>query len=217
MQWLKVLLTHFFMAFFILAASTAALFGKSRYTIQGNTLIFDMAIEEPGHEFDGNLDEYDAKEILAYLFENPEISVLRVTGPGGSMRAARTITDYLVLHKINTEALGICNSACSYIFLGGTIRTLFPDAKLGFHRPWANKARLRKEYLDSRPLYDWHDEFDYAATLFDSSMIDLLNYIKFMLSRGVDIEFILNAFSTDSFHMWYPSKEQLVVAGIVTQ
>ena len=35
----------------------------SRYTIVDGTLIFDMTIEEPGYEFTGEVETYDAKAI----------------------------------------------------------------------------------------------------------------------------------------------------------
>ena len=72
---------------------------------------------------------------MSYLFDNPEISTLRVTGRGGYGPAGRAISAYLVEHSINTEAFGGCASACSRIFLGGKSRKLSKGAKLGFHRP----------------------------------------------------------------------------------
>ena len=66
---------------------------QARYKIVDDTLIFDMTFEELGYEFDGELDEYDEGEVLGYLFDNPEITTLRVTGPGGFMHAASTIAE----------------------------------------------------------------------------------------------------------------------------
>ena len=195
----------------------SGLTAQSRYTILNDTLTLDMTIEEPGYEFDGDLDEYDEDEVLSYLFDNPEVTKLRVTGPGGSMYAANTIAEYLVRHNIDTEAFGICNSACAHIFLGGRTRTLLPDAKLGFHRTWLNKERAKKRYATARVEKGWKDEFDYAEVLYDSAMTSMLYDIKFMLSRGVDLEFILKVFSTDSFDIWHPSRGELIAAGILIE
>ena len=150
-----------------LLSSPASGFAESRYTIVDDTLTLDMTIEEPGYEFDGDLDEYDGDEVISYLFNNPEVTKLRVTGPGGLMYAAKTIAEYLVRHNIDTEAFGICNSACAHIFLGGQTRTLSPEAKLGFHRTWLDPEAIKKEYFENRIKEGWDDEFDYAAMLYD--------------------------------------------------
>lgn len=196
---------------------SSGVLAQARYKIVDDTLIFDMTFEELGYEFDGELDEYDEGEVLGYLFDNPEITTLRVTGPGGLMHAASTIAEYLVRHNIDTEASGICNSACAHIFLGGRTRTLLPDAKLGFHRTWLNKKLAKKRYATARVEKGWKDEFDYAELLYDSAMTSMLDDIKFMLSRGVDVEFILKVFSTDSFDIWHPSKEELIADGVLTE
>ena len=208
---------RFILLLSLLFISSMSMYAQSRYTILDDTLTLDMTIEEPGYEFDGDLDEYDEDEVLSYLFDNPEVTKLRVTGPGGSMYAANTIAEYLVRHNIDTEAFGICNSACAHIFLGGRTRTLLPDAKLGFHRTWLNKERAKKRYATARVEKGWKDEFDYAEVLYDSAMTSMLYDIKFMLSRGVDLEFILKVFSTDSFDIWHPSRGELIAAGILIE
>ena len=100
-----------------LLISANSLLGQSRYTVEGDTLTLDMTVAAPGHEFDGALDEYDETEVISYLFDNPQIKILRVTGPGGYLPTASAIAEYLIRHDINTEAMGECNSACAHIFL----------------------------------------------------------------------------------------------------
>ena len=200
-----------------LLSSPASGFAESRYKIENNTLIFDMTIAEQGYEFDGGVDDYDEPEVISYLFNNPEITTLRVTGPGGSVSASSAIAEYLALHNINTEAVGICNSSCALIFLGGETRTLYSEAKLGFHRAWLDPEAIKKEFVENRIKEGWDDEFDYAAMLYDQAQTSLLYYINFMLSRGVDIDFILNILSTESYNMWAPTREELLSAGVLTK
>jgi hypothetical protein len=38
-----------------------------------------------------------------------------------------------------------------------------------------------------------------------------------MRSRGVDMDFILKIYSTSSYDIWYPSKAELLEAGILTK
>jgi len=195
----------------------AGLTAQSRYTILNDTLTLDMTIEEPGYEFDGALDEYDETEVISYLFDNPQIKTLRVTGPGGYMPTASAIAEYLIRHDINTEAVGECDSACAQIFLGGKTRTLAPGAKLGFHRPHLVKEREQKFYEENHIKKGWKDRFDYGIDTYDLAMVHMAKSIEYMLSRGVDIDFILKKYSTSSYDMWYPSREELLEAGVVTE
>ena len=197
--------------------SATGLHAQSRYTIAGDTLTFDVTVAAPGYEFDGELDEYDGTEVMSYLFDHPEINTLRVTGPGGYGPAGRAISAYLVEHGINTEAFGECASACARIFLGGKSRKLATGAKLGFHRPWIVKEREKRLYEANRVEERWEDEFDYVTMIYDVAMRDMLEGIKFMRSRGVNMDFILKIYSTSSYDIWEPSREELLEAGILTE
>ena len=196
---------------------TKGLHAQSRYTIAGDTLTLDVTIAAPGYEFDGELDGYDGTEVMSYLFDHPEINTLRVTGPGGYGPAGRAISAYLVEHGINTEAFGECASACARIFLGGKSRILAPGGTLGFHRPWIVKEREKRLYEANRVEEKWEDEFDYVTMIYDVAMQDMLEGIKFMRSRDVEIEFILKIYSTSSYDLWEPSLEELLEAGVLTE
>ena len=205
------------LALSFLLLSTTSLLGQSRYTIDGDTLTLDMTIKEPGYEFDGALDEYDETEVISYLFDNPQIKTLRVTGPGGYLPTASAIAEYLIRHDINTEAVGECNSACAQIFLGGKTRTLGQGAKLGFHRPHLVKEREKQFYEENHVKKGWKDRFDYGIDTYDLAMLHMVKSIEYMLSRGVDIDFILKRYSTSSYDIWYPSKAELLEAGVLTK
>jgi len=200
-----------------LLSSPASGFAESRYTILDDTLTLDMRVEEPSYEFDGALDEYDETEVISYLFDNPQIKTLRVTGPGGYLPTASAIAEYLIRHDINTEAIGECDSACAQIFLGGKIRTLAPGAKLGFHRPHLVKEREKQFYEENHVKKGWKDRFDYGIDTYDLAMLHMVKRIEYMLSRGVDIDFILKKYTTSSYDIWHPSKEELLKAGVLTK
>jgi len=212
-----VMKDSFFLTLFLVFTAATSLFAQSRYTIEGNTLTLDMTVAAPGYEFDGELDGYDETEVISYLFDHPEINTLRVTGPGGYGPAGRAISTYLAQHGINTQAFGECASACARIFLGGKSRKLADGAKLGFHRPWIVKERERRLYEANRVKEKWEDEFDYVTMIYDIAMQNMLEGIKFMRSRGVDMDFILKIYSTSSYDIWEPSREELVAAGVLTE
>ena len=67
--------------------------GEPRYQIDGNTLTFNMGVPGGPGEFTGQLEYYDLREIGELIFESVGVEVLKVTGPGGSMTAAREITN----------------------------------------------------------------------------------------------------------------------------
>ena len=197
--------------------SATGLHAQSRYTIAGDTLTFDVTVAAPGYEFDGELDGYDGTEVMSYLFDHPEINTLRVTGPGGYGPAAKEISAYLVQHGIDTIAIGTCASACARIFLGGKSRKLATGAKLGFHRPWIVKEREKRLYEANRVEEKWEDEFDYVTMIYDVAMQNMLEGIKFMRSRGVDMDFILKIYSTSSYDIWEPARDELLEAGVLTE
>jgi hypothetical protein len=197
--------------------ASACLPSEKRYDLNGETLTFDMRIEDPKHEFTGQLEMYDSNEIAGYLFDYPEIKTLRITGPGGFAPAAREIADKLIRFEINTIAFGECNSACATIFLAGKNRTLEPNAALGFHRQWIDKTQERKYYKAMRETKGWKDEFDYLAWVYDVLIDNLVKDIRFMESRGVNLDFISETLETDSYEMWKPTREELWTGGIITK
>ena len=201
----------------LLFTAATSLFAQSRYTIDGDTLTLDMTVEEPGYDFDGGLDAYDETEIISYLFDHPEINTLRVTGPGGYGPAGRAISDYLIQNSINTEAFGECYSACARIFLGGKSRMLASGATLGFHRPWIVKESEKRFYEANRIKEKWEEEFDYVPWIYDVAIGDVVEGITFLRGRGVDMDFILKIYSTSSYDMWEPSRDELLGAGVLTK
>ena len=87
---------RFVWVLFVLLASTTGLLSQSRYEIVGETLVFDMTIEEPGYDFTGEIETYDSTAIKNYLFDNPNIQTHGVTGPRGYGPAGREISAYLL-------------------------------------------------------------------------------------------------------------------------
>ncbi|MDC1271557.1 hypothetical protein N8Z94_02990 [Planktomarina temperata] len=63
----------------------------------------------------------------------------------------------------------------------------------------------------------WEDEFDYVTMIYDVAMQNMLEGIKFMRSRGVDISFILKIYATSSYDIWEPSSDELLEAGVLTE
>ena len=197
--------------------ATASLSADRRFAVHGNTLVFDMTIEESGHKFTQQLERYDVNLLSDYLFEHPEIKILKLTGPGGFMPAAREIASKIIEFDLNTVAYGQCESACTTIFLAGNKRSLETSAKLGFHRQWVDKEQEKLYYNAMKETKGWKNEFDYIAWIYDVLADNIVKDIEFMESRGVSIEFIIKALSIDSVDIWEPTREELWTAGVLTE
>ena len=197
--------------------ATASLSADRRFAVHGNTLVFDMTIEESGHKFTQQLERYDVNLLSDYLFEHPEIKILKLTGPGGFMPAAREIASKIIEFDLNTVAYGECESACTTIFLAGNKRSLETSAKLGFHRQWVDKEQEKLYYNAMKETKGWKNEFDYIAWIYDVLADNIVKDIEFMESRGVSIEFIIKALSIDSVDIWEPTREELWTAGVLTE
>ena len=123
----------------ILATLGSSLLAEVRYEVVGDTLIFNMTIEESGFEFTKGVESYDVTAITNYMFESPEIQKLKITGPGGDVSSGTAIGAKLLTYVIDNEAFGECFSACAKNFLAGRNRILAPNSTLGFHRHWIDK------------------------------------------------------------------------------
>ena len=208
---------RFILLLSFLLSSPASGFAESRFTVEGDTLIFNIKHPEAGYEHTGYLEPNDSDLFASYIFENPQVKTLRVTGPGGYVPAARSIAEVLMKYEIDTVAYGQCMSACTLIFLGGKSRTMEPGAKLGFHKQLVAREDHKPYFEYYREEKGWADEYDYFEYSYSGLVDKLIEDIRYVTSRGVALDFILKAFSTDVGKMWTPTREELLSAGVVTR
>lgn len=200
----------------LLTSSTGAL-AQNRYEVIGDTLNFDMLVAEPGNEFTRQLEKYDVRLLSEYLFEHPEIKILKITGRGGLMSAAREMAADIIAFNLSTVAYGECYSACTLIFLAGQSRTLEAGAKLGFHRQWVDEKAHKKNFETNREVMEWNDEFEYLMYIYNELNSELVGDIQYMDGRGVAFDFIMKTIATEVWDMWTPSLEILLSAGVLTE
>ena len=89
---------------------------NKKFSLKGTTLVYNSNLS-----VDPNLNYItfdDVKVFKQYLDKN-DIKTLRLTSKGGQQGAMLDIKDLVLKHKLDTEAKGECESACSIIFIAG--------------------------------------------------------------------------------------------------
>lgn len=132
-------------------------------------------------------------DVRKHLEANPNIRVIHLNSIGGRVAVAKKLHDLIRSRQLITYSSRGCFSACVWAFLGGSIRVLNKNAKLGFHQaffPGLSSDELAGEIEADK---------------------------RFFISAGVDASFVQKAFSTPSHDIWEPSTDELLKAGVITQ
>lgn len=128
------------------------------------------------------------------LVENPRLKRLVLQSDGGRVFAARAIVHLVHQYGLSTHVDGSCASACTLIFMAGQSRSLSEGATLGFH------GYRQHVYVETvRP--DEEEAKDRAA----------------FLAQGISADFAAQVFAAAPESMWFPSRQELVAAGVLTQ
>jgi hypothetical protein len=128
------------------------------------------------------------------LEATPGVERLELESPGGSVSEGLALAELVEKYSLNTVVKTYCDSACTLIFVAGHERILAAGGQLGFHR--------------CRSLL-WFDALLYD----DERNAELAGYLR---SKGVSRDFADTVISVPNDDAWYPSLDQLFVAGVVT-
>lgn len=159
---------------------------------------FTIWLSEDGHflRFEGSI-HYGATEHLSQvLADTPSIRHLRLNSGGGLVAEARGMVRLIGEYQLSTSVYGDCESTCALVFIAGTERMLEPDARLGFHR-YHQTSPVMAMFMNS----DAEQEKDMAI------------YRK----QGVAEHFLARIIETPPNEMWFPSKAELLEAGVLTR
>lgn len=145
-------------------------------------------------EVSGGIGHGFAKDITAALVANPSVRLVHLNlGSGGLVDEAKQAREVVRARKVFTYVSRQCVSACTFAFLGGERRYLKSGAKLGFHAP-------------SMPL----------AVGYEAEKIRQ-GERQFLVNAGVSPAFSARVIATPAESMWFPSSEELIEAGVVTE
>ena len=194
-----------------LGAASASLAQEGRFRVVGDTLYFNGDVPRAGSDETG-MARSDASELGAYIMEQPEITTVDLRSEGGSSDAGLRMAESIKRFGLKTSVTAGCYSACTFAFLGGSVRTLHPGGVLGFHRSKTSADGYRafvREGIDDLRV-------DAVATFaFDLGIDAFVEDARFFESRGLSTDFILRVFATPPRETWVPAREELVAAGVL--
>lgn len=195
-------------------ADELVILDQPRFNLDGERLIFNGDVERDGYD---GINYVDARELRTLLRDNPNIRILEINSDGGvgpaALEMAVAVTDF----NIDTLVTENCASACTLIFLAGENRTLARGARLGFHSgSWA-RDNMKDYYDEMRDSNGWLDEFAFASWAYEEGVRDFNKNLEFMISRGVDVQFIIRTAYVNFYDVWYPTRDELMKFGVIHQ
>jgi hypothetical protein len=123
------------------------------------------------------------------LNSHPDVTILRITSKGGRLGPASRVAEIVRRHHLSTFVQTECDSACTFVFLAGTRRSIVTGAHLGFHNPNFGGEEIRGNEIGR----------------------------KEMKLAGLPGTFIDKVFSTPSTSIWYPTDDELKIFRVITE
>jgi membrane-bound ClpP family serine protease len=142
---------------------------------------------------DGTLGEGSVDMVQRVIDASPDATTLVLNSNGGRGQEAEELALRVRQRRLNTYVQEQCLSACTYVFLAGTKRELADDAELGFHQPTAPALTSREQH----------------------ELIQQM--VEYYRSIGVREWFIDHIAATPPEELWYPTRSELVDAGVITR
>jgi hypothetical protein len=141
----------------------------------------------------GALREGSARQIERVLDAAPAVKTIVLSSQGGRLAEAKTLAGLIRARGLDTYVEDMCSSACTFAFLAGRERAATRTAKIGFHAPG----------------------FAGADAGFEASGRDFTR--KVYLAAGLPAAFIERALAVPNSDMWYPERDELIKARVITR
>ena len=206
-----------FLSFSVASIGTALAGQTERFEVVGSTLFIDLDIEYYEDDWASDEARPDHKIITSITFANPDISLVVLTGQGGSYFDALIAARRFRTLGLATEARGDCLSSCALMFMGGRERKLYKDSTLGFHRISTHMLDMQSAYEEKRQQFGWADEFAFAEWNYRHGQIDAKDVLELAVNQGISPMAIVKLLSADAEDMWFPDRNQLIEHYITTE
>ncbi|WP_370228760.1 hypothetical protein [Cognatishimia sp.] len=146
--------------------------------------------------YDGIMSSGMMNELEPLMSQSPDLQQITLNSPGGNLYEARRFAQRVLQYGLDTHVAIECSSSCLLAFTAGANRTLGPGAQLGFHRYG----------LDFKQLMPYAE-----------ADVERLQDQRFFEQQQIDSRFIERYFQDDRRALWYPHKNELLDAGIITK
>ncbi len=130
-----------------------------------------------------------ADRLTEELNDHPGLSRLRLDSVGGAIAEAMRAAKIIAAHHLDTVVGEECLSACTVMFVAGKNRTVEKDGKLGFHA--ARSA----------------DPTEHVTGSFRTAFAPF----------GLERKFVARVEATTPPAMWYPTREELIAARVLSK
>lgn len=159
---------------------------------------FELRLSEDGQSIEmRGLVDFGLTEALRRLVAaHPEVRQLTLDSHGGYIAEARGVVTVLRAQGMATHVERHCASACALIFAGGAARTLAAGAQIGLH----GYSLGRNRHFG---MIDPEAEMQRDLAIFRA--------------QGIDEAFILRLAALPQAPMWYPARDELLVARMITE
>jgi hypothetical protein len=152
---------------------------------------YDIQVPDPGVELQlsGDVTFGLADRLQEELDAHPKVLRVRLESRGGDMGEASRAAEIISARQLDTVVSRKCMSACTIMFVAGKHRTVEKDAKLGFHA-----ARSPDPTEEARG-----------------------SVRRAFSPYGIPKAFLAKVEATEPKTMWYPTREELVAAGVLSK
>lgn len=184
---------------------------SDKFEVAGTVLIYDT--EKTGDE----IRDEDAEQLKLVLRRYTQIRELQLNSSGGSVFAGTEMAGVVMDYELDTHVAGECVSACVDVFLAGNRRRMARGSKIGFHhRSWGPQA-VQSYYRDQRKENDWATPFEFGSWIYGDTQSEIYEHLIYMISRGVEPGFAIETLQAVASEEWYPSRSQLISAGVLRE
>lgn len=197
----------------ICAASSADASDPQRFSVQGETLVFDTTLEIDGKARDINYD--DVTVLRDLLRDHDGITRIELNSEGGGHYPSLEMAAIIVDFGLDTHVNNTCESSCVTVFLGGAKRSMSKGGRLGFHQLSWSGAAIEDYYVKNRDTRGWETPFDFASWLYADTQTETFTRLSYMIRRGVNPEFAIQTLRKPDASMWFPYRAVLMAAGVL--
>lgn len=181
--------------------------------VEGERLIYNTTDTSPKSD----IETADAEVLRALLAANPGVTTMQLTSGGGSVWASQIIADIVIDYELDTHVDGDCDSSCVTIFLAGRARTMSRGSRLGFHQVQWGAENIAEYYAREAEDFGWETPWDFAEWMYLDTQQEVYRTLNYMVSRGVDPGFAIQAIRAPDGPMWRPYRAVLRAAGVLTE